>query len=91
MTVYAVADRVGVVIDLDDVYVARLPDGPILSLTGAAALVWRAALDGPTQGIADRVAAAAGLPVGDIADDVTVFVETLLAGGLLVEAEGGGY
>ena len=91
MTVYAVADRVGVIMDRDDIYVAHLPDGPILSLTGTAALVWRAALDGPAQGISDRVAAAAGLPVGDIADDVTVFVETLLGGGLIVEAEGGGY
>lgn len=91
MTAYVVANRVGVVVDADEIYVAHLPDGPILSLTGTAALVWRAAVNGPAQQIADRVAAEAGLLAEDIADDVTTFVETLLAEGLLAEAEGERY
>lgn len=91
MTAYVVANRVGVVVDADEIHVAHLPDGPILSLTGTAALVWRAAVNGPAQQIADRVAAEAGLLAEDIADDVTTFVETLLAEGLLAEAEGERY
>jgi hypothetical protein len=91
MSSFSVAERVGVVEQDDDIYVAHLPDGPILSLTGTAAFVWRAALDGPTEGIADRVAAAAGLPADDIAADVAAFVETLQSAGLLADAEPGGY
>lgn len=91
MTGYVVADRVGVVELGDDVYVAHLPDGPIVSLTGTAGIVWRAAVNGPAHDVADRVAVASGLPSADIAADVTAFVQTLVEWGLLLQTEPGGY
>ena len=45
MSLTAAAD-VGVVEHDDRIYVARLPEGPILVLTGEAAAVWRAATAG---------------------------------------------
>lgn len=91
MTRYVVADRVGVVELGDDVYVAHLPEGPIVSLTGTAAIVWRAALDDSAHDVADRVAVASGLPSADIAADVATFVRELVTWGLLVQADPGGY
>ena len=91
MTGFRVADRVGVVADDKQIYVAHLPDGPILGLDGTAALIWEAALSGPNPRIVDRVAAAVGVPADDIADDVSAFVTALVEQGLIVRRIGAGY
>lgn len=69
------------------VYVAALPDGPPLVLHGPGALVWRAAVAGGTLAdIVDRVAEEAGTSAAVVADDVTRFVDDLVAAGVLVHA-----
>lgn len=86
MTSLRVSDRVGVTEEEGVVFVARLPDGPILELGGTAALVWRRAFDGPREQIADRVSQDAGTDPAEIRDEVNSFVETLIELGLLVTA-----
>jgi len=66
------------------VYVARLPEGPIVVLRDVAALIWDAAQDGDRESIADRVALRVARPVAEIEPDVSSFVAGLIAGGLLV-------
>jgi hypothetical protein len=86
MTRFVVADRVGVIAVDDDIYVAHLPDGPILALSGTAAMIWHVALDGDAEGISDRVAAAVGLLPAVIAPDVDGFIDDLVTQGLLVSS-----
>lgn len=83
MSAVAVAERVGVVVDGDDVYVAHLPDGPILGLSGTAACIWRALFGGPRESLAARVAESIGAQVADIAVDVEAFVDVLVVQGLI--------
>jgi hypothetical protein len=88
---FDVAPRTGVATDGQDVYVARLPDGPILRLGGTAAIVWDAAVSGPEASIADRVAATMGVEPASLQADVTAFVAALLAQGLIVSRDGARY
>lgn len=86
VTGYAAAPAVGWV-DLEGtVYVAALPDPPILVLAGPAALIWQMALATPREQVADAVARIAGVPVDDIRSSVCAFVEEMLTRGLLIEA-----
>jgi len=87
MTAWRVADRVGVTEEAGVIFAARLPDGPILELAGTAALIWRRAVDGPRQQIAERVAQDADADAAEIRDEVDRFVEELIELGLLVPAE----
>jgi hypothetical protein len=80
---YRVPDRVGVVREGDDIYLARLPDGPILRLSGTAAIIWTAAVDGAVGRPVDRVAAAVGLSTAEISEDVDRFLASLIDQGLL--------
>lgn len=69
------------------VYAAALPDGPPLVLHGPGALVWRAAVPGGTlTEVVARVAAAAETSAEVVADDVTRFVDDLVAAGVLTYA-----
>jgi hypothetical protein len=87
MTHLRVADRVGVTVEAAVVFAARLPDGPILALDGTAGLIWRRALDGPREDVAERVSADVGTAPVDIRDEVDRFVDELIELGLLVPAE----
>jgi hypothetical protein len=84
VTALALADRVAATIVDDDVFVAHLPDGPILALRGTAAIVWRAVLDGPRETVLERVAEATGASAEAISGEVDDFVDDLLAQGLIV-------
>lgn len=68
------------------VYVARLPDGPIIVLEGTAALIWAEACSSEPGEIADRVGERVDRDTGEIADAVSRFVEDLVARGLLRKA-----
>lgn len=67
------------------VYLAHLPNGPIVILRGTASLVWQEALDGPEDTLAQRVAHRLGLggEESSVERDVVAFIESLLAQGLL--------
>ena len=91
MTALEAADRVAAVVTPEAVYVARLPDGPILVLNGTAALVWQSAVASKRETIAERIAAATSMPVDGIRTDVEAFLESLIAQGLLVDAPAGRY
>ena len=84
MSAFAVPDHVGVIIEREDlVYIATLPQGPILRLDGAAAVIWAAALEDSAETLVDRVAATVGASSQEIADDVEGFIGTLVQRGLL--------
>lgn len=68
------------------VFVARLPHGPIHVLNGTAAVVWQEALRGGSIGLCERVAAASGVPVEAVREDVPDFIAQLRDRGLLVLA-----
>ncbi len=80
--------RVGVVDDGDAVYVAPLPDGPILVLRDVSALAWRGVCAADVDEMVRRVAQATGEAVADIDADLRAFVDELRARGLLVPAAG---
>ncbi|WP_448006676.1 PqqD family protein [Agromyces bauzanensis] len=87
MTGYRPAPGVAVVDDDDVVYVANLPEGPIVVLDGVAGVIWSEACDGPRSTIAERVAAVTDAAVEDIRGDVESFVDQLVQRGLLVARE----
>ncbi|MDL9978264.1 PqqD family protein [Microbacterium candidum] len=89
MTGYEVAPRVAVVERGDDLFVTRLPDGPIVRLDGTAAVVWREALSDSEGDIVDRVALRVGARSSDIAMDVGAFLSTLVGRHLLEPPPGG--
>lgn len=66
-------------------YVAPLPNGPMVVLSGTASIIWQEALVGPEAALAERVAARLGHVVSedDIRDEVAAFVDDLVARGLL--------
>lgn len=74
------AHDLGVVSRDDVVYLAPLPDGPILVLTGAAAEVWTAAQNCPQDQIAARLANS------DAAALTPQYIATFLEVGVLVES-----
>lgn len=74
---------VGVVALGDAIYVATLPDGPILVLDAVAALVWREALAGPEADAAARVTAQTDASLAEVAPAVATLIDDLVARGLL--------
>ena len=85
---YGIAANVGHVDDAGRAYVALLPEGPPMVLTDSAAMIWAEALPGGTvSAIAGRVAEAAGVPVGDIIEDVETFLDELVTHGVLVRSD----
>lgn len=87
MTGLRPAPGVAIVDENDVVYVASLPDGPIVVLGGVAGAIWWEACDGPQSTIAERVAAVTGFYVEEIRGDVESFVAELVERGLLVARE----
>jgi hypothetical protein len=65
-------------------YVAPLPDGPIVVLDGVAALIWAEACAGDRENLSSRVAASLDPPGEDIEREVEAFVSTLVERGLLI-------
>jgi len=86
MTGYVVATGVGSIDEGDAVYVAYLPDGPILELRGTAALIWREALEGPRETLAERISSAVVARPADVSVDVMAFIELMVAKGLIAAA-----
>lgn len=76
-------------IDRDDVvYVARLPEGPMVVLAGTAAVVWRAACDAGEGTVAERAARSVDQDGPAIAGDVESFLADLVGRGLLAAVAG---
>ena len=86
MNGYRPGDAVGVVDYEDVLYVATLPDGPIVVLDGISALIWDEACAGPRESIVERVAAATTAMPEAIRAHVERFVADLVSRGLLVKA-----
>jgi len=84
---YRPAADVGVIVHDDAVYVARLPQGPIVVLAGTAAVVWRAACGEGEGTVAERAAGSVDRDSSAIAEAVDGFVADLVARGLLVRAQ----
>jgi hypothetical protein len=82
---FRAAKDVGVVVSADGehVYLAQLPDGPLLVLDGVAATIWTEATAGPEQGWVGRVASAFEASEDDVEQDVWGFVADLAARGIL--------
>lgn len=74
---------VGLIADDGTLYAAPLPGGPIVVLTGVAALIWSEACEGERETIAERVAEATDVAPEAIRADVEAFVAELIARGLL--------
>lgn len=70
------------------IYVAPLPDGPLLCLEGTGAIIWEEAVRAGESSVVARVAARVGLPVDEIEQDVAQFLDELVQRGLLVEVGG---
>jgi hypothetical protein len=82
-------ERIAIVEDVaehgDVLYVASLPNGPIVVLRDTALMIWQEAV-APTSGdrdLADRVADLYGVPVSEIRPAVLACVEDLIARGVL--------
>lgn len=69
----------------DELYLATVPDGHTVLLTGSARLIWLVAADGLE--VLPGVAELAGLPPQEIADDVNRFLDDLVTRGLLAPAQ----
>ncbi|MCE4027822.1 MULTISPECIES: hypothetical protein [unclassified Microbacterium] len=87
MNRYRPAADVGVIDQDDAVYVARLPQGPIVVLAGTAAVIWRAACDAGAGTVAHRAAGSVDRDSAAITDAVDGFVADLVARGLLRRAQ----
>ncbi len=77
------APGVGLITEEGILYAASLPDGPIVVLSGVAALIWGEACTGERATIAERVARATEVSPDQIRPDVDAFVADLVARGLL--------
>lgn len=86
MTRLALGRRVAVIDDGPVIYVAALPDGPIVVLEEGAAAIWAEAHRGERATIADRLTEGTDVPADEIRANVDVFVEQMLRGGFLREA-----
>lgn len=80
--------HVGIVVSRDGecVYLARLPDGPLLVLEGVAAAIWAEGTTGPADGWVGRVAEAFDETEARIAADVGRFVADLESQGIIESA-----
>jgi hypothetical protein len=67
------------------VFVAQLPDGPLVCLDGTAAIIWTQALTNGETSVTDRVAKAVGLAVREVEQDVQKFIDELIRQGLIVQ------
>ncbi|MEV7618635.1 PqqD family protein [Microbacterium sp. NPDC089321] len=67
-----------------ELYVARLPDGPIIALDEVSALIWRSAGTGSRADVIATVAEATGEKPDAIAQYIHAFLDDLVARGLLV-------
>ena len=67
------------------VYLATLPDGPLVCLEGSATVIWREAIGSRASEVAARVAERVGVPVAEVGPDVERFLTELAARGFLVE------
>lgn len=88
MVAYRIPDHVGRVDDpngsRETVYVAPLPDGPIVVLRDTALTIWREAVAPSGPGLlAERVAAAYRLSAGEVEHDVVDTVRGLIEMGVL--------
>jgi hypothetical protein len=74
-----------VAVEADDgvVFLARLPDGPIIVLQGTAALIWAEACGPDVGGVVHRVAEQVGRDAADIEHVVDDFLDDLVEQGLL--------
>ena len=89
MSTFTRPPRVAFVVpDLDElqVFLMHLPDGPPFVLKGSAALIWLAAADAEPD-VAAAVAAAVGLPRGEVVAEVEGYLAELVAKGLLLAGE----
>lgn len=77
------APGVGLIAEEGTLYAASLPDGPIVVLTGVAALIWSEACEGERATIVERVAEATEVAPEAIRADVDAFVADLVGRGLL--------
>jgi hypothetical protein len=84
---YILAYHVGFVEADDSVFVARLPDGPIMKLSATASIIWKAAL-GHGESLVSRVSEQIGLPAASIAADIDAFIADLVERGLLATNDG---
>ena len=88
---FTVADNVAWVrgldftVDDEDTYVMVVPDGHPLQLTGVGALIWDCAVSGDE--VLAQVTQATGASRGEIEHDVRVFVDDLVARGLLIRTD----
>ncbi|MEI5583934.1 MULTISPECIES: PqqD family peptide modification chaperone [unclassified Agromyces] len=82
---YALAPDVGFEPYDDAVYLAPLPDGPILALNGVAALIFREATRGDAAGLLDRLVAHIDGPIDEITLHTRAFLDDLVARGVLLE------
>lgn len=72
-------------VEVDDtVYVAVLPDPPIMVLSGAAALIWVTALQVDNDSLTEEVARRAGITIAAARTPVAEFIEDVVARGLIV-------
>lgn len=78
------SDQCAVIDEEGVVYVAPLPDGPILVLDGVSALIWQTVCDPQIDDAVAHVADATGQRPDDIARDVDAFVTDLVRRGALV-------
>lgn len=77
-------DDVGLVDRGDHVFLAKLPAGPIITLDGVGAVVWREALNGSRDTLAARVGSACAANPDEVRADVDAFVGRLVDLGFLV-------
>lgn len=83
MTRERVAAHVGAVDAGEAIYVAALPDGPILVLEGVSAVAWRGLAAGGVAGMLAAVVEATGVEIASVEDDLVGFAEDLQARGLV--------
>ncbi|MBY6060287.1 PqqD family peptide modification chaperone [Microbacterium esteraromaticum] len=69
------------------VYVAPLPDGPILVLDGVSALIWQTVCDSQVDDAVAYVADATGQRPDDIAGHIEAFIDGLVRRGALVRID----
>ena len=82
---YGLAADVGLQASGEAIYLAPLPDGPILVLEGVAAMIFDEATNGDRENLVDRVLGRVDGPTDEIAFHVDAFLDDLVARGLLVE------
>lgn len=67
-------------------YVARLPEGPIIMLDAIGELIWRELAGRTRDELTGRIAAQVGASIESIAADIESFVDELIGLGLILEA-----